>query len=601
MSDKKNEFEQYSEQFQDMTAEFQKMAFDFLEQQNTEKSHIEHDPMHIGETLLKLSRHYAAHPEQLIEKQLGLWQDYMTLWQNSARRISGEEIAPVIKPDAGDKRFRDAEWQENQAFDFIKQSYLLTSRWLTDSVDEIYPREGHEKTKMRFFTRQFIEAISPTNFALTNPEVIRETVESQGQNLVKGFENIIRDYDMDKGRFTVTMTDNMKFEPGRNVASTPGKVIYRNELIELIQYNPTTERQYKRPLLIVPPWINKFYILDLRPENSLVKWLTDKGYSVFIISWRNPDQSMAEISLSDYMTLGPLKAMEIVRKATGETKINTVGYCIGGTLLSCTLAYLAAHDRLKKQVGCSTFLVTQVDFSEAGELKIFVDDGQIADMESTMAKQGYLDGSTMANTFNMLRANDLIWSFVINNYLKGKEPFPFDLLYWNADNTRLTRACHSQYLRDMYLHNNLVKPGAITLKDTPLDLGKITIPTYIQAAETDHICPWKSVYKDTWNFAGPKRFMLAGSGHIAGVVNPPSAKKYNHWLNDKLPRDPEEWKNSATSKVGSWWDDWHKWLSRKSGPKVAARFPGEGNGEGDGEGDIEILEDAPGSYVKVRY
>ena len=593
MSEKKSDIEQISENMAEMTAEFQKMAQDFMKSQNSQTSDIETDPMHIGETLLELTKYYSVHPEQLIEKQMTLWQDYMTLWQNTSRKMMGDDtVEPTIKPAKGDKRFKDDDWEENQIFDFIKQSYLLTSRFLAGAADDINPEGGHEKDKMNFFTRQFIEAMSPTNFALTNPEVIRATIDSKGQNLVRGLENIIRDYDPESGKFTISMTDNKEFELGRNVGTTPGKVIYRNALIELIQYNPTTEKQYKKPLLIVPPWINKFYILDLRPENSLVKWLTNKGYSVFIISWRNPDKSMADMGLEDYMNLGTLAAIDAVKKATGEKKINTVGYCIGGTMLSCTLAHLAAKDDLD-QIGCSTFLVTQVDFSEAGELTIFVDEKQMADMKQNMEKDGYLDGKTMANTFNMLRSSDLIWSFVINNYMKGEDPFPFDLLYWNGDNTRLTRACHLQYLDDMYLKNNLVKPGAITLNGTPLDLTKITIPTYIQAAHSDHICPWKSVYKDTWHFSGPKRFMLAGSGHIAGVVNPPSAKKYNHWLNDDLPRDADKWLEGATSKPGSWWNDWHKWLGRKSGPKVAARTPGDGA--------LEILEDAPGSYVKTRY
>ncbi len=597
MSEEKTNTEQFPEDFMEnfseMATEFQKMAHDFMDQQKKYTSDIETDPMHIGETLIELTKYYSSNPEKLIEKQTHLWQDYMTLWQNSSRKMMGDEsVSPIIEPQKGDKRFKDSEWQENHIFDFIKQSYLLSAKSLADAANEIHPEEGHEKAKMNFFTRQFIEAMSPTNFALSNPEVIRETIESNGQNLVKGFENIIRDYDTETGKFTISMTDNDKFSPGKNVAATPGKVIYRNELIELIQYTPTTEKQYKKPLLIVPPWINKFYILDLRPENSLVRWLTDKGYNVFIISWRNPDASMSEIGMEDYMKLGTLSAMEMVRQATGEKVINTVGYCIGGTMLSCTLAHLAAKEELD-QIGCSTFLVTQVDFSEAGELTLFVDDDQLEDMKVNLEKNGFLDGKTMSNTFNMLRSNDLIWSFVINNYMKGQDPFPFDLLYWNGDNTRLTRACHSQYLDDMYLNNNLVKPGAITLNDTPLDLRKIDIPTYIQAAHTDHICPWKSVYKDTWNFSGPKRFMLAGSGHIAGVVNPPSAKKYNHWLNDELPHDADEWLDGATSVVGSWWDDWHKWLSKKSGPKVKARDPLNGP--------LDIIEDAPGSYVKIRY
>tara|TARA_R110002073_G_scaffold144889_11_gene297041 strand:- start:26370 stop:28151 length:1782 start_codon:yes stop_codon:yes gene_type:complete len=593
MSEDKSDLDQFSENLREMTAEFHKMAHDFFEAQNDQKSDLESDPMHIGETLIELSKYYTAHPEKLIEKQMTLWQDYMTLWQNASRKMLGDtDVEPAITPAPDDRRFTDQEWQENQTFDFIKQSYLLTARWLNDAVDEIHPVNGHEKDKLKFFTRQFIEAMSPTNFALTNPEVLRETVESKGQNLIKGFENVLRDYDAETGKFTVSMTDNMKFEPGRNVAATPGKVIYRNELIELIQYTPTTEKQYKKPLLIVPPWINKFYILDLRPQNSLVKWLTDKGYSVFIISWRNPDASMADLDMSDYMRLGTLSAIDQVKQATGEKQINTVGYCIGGTMLSCTLAHLAAKGDLG-QIGCSTFLVTQTDFSEAGELTIFVDEKQLADMEQMMARDGYLDGRTMSNTFNMLRANDLIWSFVINNYMKGKDPFPFDLLYWNGDNTRLTRACHSQYLQEMYLNNNLVKPNTVVMNDTPLDLTKVDIPTYIQAAETDHICPWKSVYKNTWSFSGPKKFMLAGSGHIAGVVNPPSAKKYNHWQNEDVPHDPEDWLAGATSHVGSWWEDWHKWLRSKSGAKVAARIPGDGP--------LDVIEDAPGSYVKVRY
>jgi len=597
MNDKKPKSEQLSDNIAEnisaMTAEFQKMAHDFMDMQKAQTSHIENDPMHISETLIELTKFYSAHPEKLIEKQMSLWQDYMSLWQNASRKMLGDDgITPTISPQEGDKRFNDKEWQENHIYDFIKQSYLLSARSIADAAEAIHPEGGHEQDKINFFTRQFIEAMSPTNFALSNPEVIRATIESKGQNLVKGFENILRDYDPETGKLTVLMTDNEKFELGRNVATTPGKVIYRNDLIELIQYTPTTKKQYKKPLLIVPPWINKFYILDLRPENSLVKWLTDKGYSVFIISWRNPDARMAEVGLSDYMRLGTLSAIDVVKKATGEEQLNTVGYCIGGTMLSCTLAHLAAKKQLD-QISCSTFLVTQVDFSEAGELSIFVDDDQLKDMEQNLEKNGFLDGQTMANTFNMLRSNDLIWSFVINNYMKGQDPFPFDLLYWNGDNTRLTRACHRQYLHDMYLNNNLVKPGAVTLNDTPIDLTKIDIPTYIQAAHTDHICPWKSVYKDTWNFSGPKRFMLAGSGHIAGVVNPPSAKKYNHWLNDELPHDPQEWFDGAVSKTGSWWEDWHQWLSQKSGPKVDARDPVDGP--------LDIIEDAPGRYVKIRY
>lgn len=592
MENSTTELDQLKENMLNYTSQFQKLARDFLENQQQNHPDLNIDPLNIGASLLEMSDSFSQKPEEFMEKQMNLWQDYMALWQNAALKMAGEDVEALITPEKGDRRFADKEWQENQIFDFIKQSYLLTSRWVKDIADNANVTDEHDARKFKFYTDQFLDAMSPTNFALTNPTVIRETIEQQGQNLLQGFENIIRDINPENGELRISMTDEQAFEAGRNVASTPGKVVYQNELIQLIQYSPTTEKAFATPLLIVPPWINKFYILDLRPENSLVKWLTDKGYTTFIISWRNPDEGMRHLSLDDYMRLGPLSAMEAIKDATGEEQINTVGYCIGGTLLSCTLAHLGAKGELDR-IKSSTFLVTQVDFSEAGELSLFIDDKQFAMMSDMMEKAGYLDGKVMSQTFNMLRSNDLIWSFIINNYMLGRAPFPFDLLYWNSDCTRLTQASHTQYLKEMYLENNLVKPGKITMNGTPLDLGKITIPTYVQAGETDHICPWKSVYKDTQNFAGKTRFMLAGSGHIAGVVNPPSAKKYYHWVNEGIADSPDEWLESAEQVTGSWWNDWHKWLKAKSGKKVAVRIPGDAK--------LDIIEDAPGSYVKVRY
>ncbi|WP_417317715.1 PHA/PHB synthase family protein [Emcibacter sp.] len=587
------DMEQFTDNMKAYAEKFQKLASDFLEKQKEHPSSADPDPLNLSGAMMEMTKYFAENPEQIVEKQVNLWKDYMKLWQSTAQKMVGEQnVEPVVRPDKEDRRFKDKDWEENQVFDYIKQSYLLTSKWIEDLVNENPIADSHEGRKLKFFARQFIDAISPTNFAMTNPEVIRETIEKNGKNLLAGLENIAKDINPETGEFRIRMTDETAFEPGRNVASTPGKVVYQNELIQLIQYEPTTEKVYKTPILVTPPWINKFYILDLRPENSLIRWLVEKGYTVFVISWKNPDKSMAELDFDDYMTLGPLSALGAIEDATGEKSVNAIGYCIGGTLLACTLAFLGAKNSIDR-VKSATFLVTQVDFSESGELQLFVDQRQLAAMEKMMMEKGYLDGSTMAQTFNMLRSNDLIWSFVINNYLLGRDPFPFDLLYWNSDSTRLTRACHTQYLKEMYLENNLVKPGKLVLHDTPIDLSNITIPTYIQAAQTDHICPWKSVYKATQQFSGKRRFMLAGSGHIAGVVNPPSAKKYNHWVNKETPESPDVWLEQSEEHPGSWWSDWHKWLKGKSGKKVPARIPGDGK--------LDVIEDAPGSYVKIRY
>lgn len=582
----------FTENWLKIATRSQQLIGDFLQHNESFMKEAQLDPLNLSRAFLDMTNRLMANPQKFVESQVSLWQDYMKLWQSASLRALGHDTAPVIEPEKGDKRFRDKEWTENQVFDFIKQSYLLSSRWLRNTVAQTEGLDEHEAKKLDFYTRQFIDALSPTNFALTNPEVLKKTIETGGENLVKGLENLLADLERGKGRLAIRQTDLDAFKIGENIATTPGKVVFRNELIELIQYAPTTKTVYETPLLIIPPWINKYYILDLKPENSLIKWLVDQGYTTFVISWRNVDESMAETTLDDYLLKGAVAAMDAVKKATGEEQVSVIGYCIGGTLLAATLAYLAAKGKAGR-IAAATFLVAQVDFSEAGELKLFIDEEQLAAMEKMMAEKGYHDGHAMATTFNMLRSNDLIWSFVVNNYLMGKDPFPFDLLYWNSDSTRVPRAAHEFYLREMYQKNNLVKPGGITLGGVPIDLHQVTVPTYIQAAETDHICPYPSVYKATQLYGGERRFVLAGSGHIAGVVNPPAAKKYHYYTNDTLPTTAEEWLIEATQHKGSWWPDWHHWNAPRGGQKVPARTPGDGK--------LKPLEDAPGSYVKVRY
>ena len=577
--------------FQDIAARSQKLLKDFAEKYQSE-SPPSADPMHISGAFQEFIGKMLADPSKVIAAQVELWQDYMKLWQATAQRMAGQKVEPVVEPAKGDKRFNDAAWKDEVVFDYLKQSYLLTSRWAQGTLKQVEGVDDKTARKVEFYSKQFIDAMSPSNFALTNPQVVKATVETRGENLVKGLQNLLTDLERGKGKLAIRQTDMNAFKVGENVATTPGKVIFRNDLIELIQYAPTTPDVHKVPLLIVPPWINKFYILDLKPENSFIKWSVEQGYTVFVISWVNPDEKLSRLTFEDYMNLGPLAALDAVEKATGERQVSAIGYCLGGTLMAATLAYMAARndDRI---VAC-TFFTAQVDFTEPGDLGIFIDDEQLTALEEQMTKRGYLDGGEMATTFNMLRSNDLIWSFVVSNYLMGKDPFPFDLLFWNADATRMPPGMHSYYLRNMYQKNLLIQPGGLTLDNVPIDLSKVSIPIYIQSGKEDHIAPANSVYKATQIYSGPVRFMLAGSGHIAGVVNPPRAKKYQHWLNEtgKNPPTLAEWQQGAVEHPGSWWNDWDKWLSEKSGPKVPARTPGEGG--------LPALEDAPGSYVKVR-
>ncbi len=577
--------------FKDIAERSQKLLQDFAEKYKADGPQPA-DPLRLTQTFMDFTAKMLADPNRLLQAQMELWQQYMNLWQVTAQRMMGQKVEPVVEPAKGDKRFNDPAWKDEVVFDYLKQSYLLTARWLQHTVKEVEGVDDKTSKKVDFYTRQFIDAMSPSNFAMTNPQVVKATVESKGENLLKGLQNLLTDLERGKGTLAIRQTDMKAFKVGGNVATSPGKVVYQNKVMQLLQYAPATAEVYERPLLIVPPWINKFYILDLKPENSFIKWATEQGYTVFVISWVNPDEHLTSLVFEDYMKLGPLAALDAIKQATGEDKVSAIGYCIGGTLMATTLAYMAA--RGDDRIAACTFFTAQVDFTEPGELGVFIDEDQLASVEEMMSKKGYLEGSEMATTFNMLRANDLIWSFVVNNYLMGKDPFPFDLLFWNADATRMPAAMHSYYLRNMYQKNLLVKPGGLTIDNVPIDLRKIAIPVYLQAGKDDHIAPAKSVYKATQIFSGPVRFMLAGSGHIAGVVNPPRNKKYQHWLNEtaKNPATLDEWRAGAQEFPGSWWHDWDKWLSAKSGPKVPARVPGQGG--------LPAIEDAPGSYVKVR-
>ncbi|HVS56524.1 MAG TPA: class I poly(R)-hydroxyalkanoic acid synthase, partial [Casimicrobiaceae bacterium] len=486
------------------------------------------------------------------------------------------------------------DWQEHFLFDYVKQSYLLTARWLHDAVASVEGLDQRTQKKVDFFTRQYIDALAPSNFALTNPEVFRETIATGGQNLVKGLNNLLDDIERGNGKLRISMTDSKAFELGVNIATTPGKVVFQNDLMQLIQYEPVTKKVHKRPLLIIPPWINKYYILDLREKNSLIKWCLERGLTVFVISWVNPDERLAAKDFVDYMLEGPLAAIDAIEKATGEKDVNALGYCLGGTLLAATLGHLAA--KKQPRIASASFMTTLIDFTGAGELEVFIDEEQVEALEKRMQDRGFLEGAAMANTFNMLRSNDLIWSFVINNYLMGRDPFPFDLLHWNCDSTRMPAKMHSFYLRNMYMKNALKTPNGITLADTPIDLGKVALPTYFVSAIEDHIAPWKTTYAGPPLLGGKSRFVLSGSGHIAGMINPPSARKYGYWTNETLPVDAEQWLKGAKQHEGSWWEDWILWLGPKLGGKVTAREPGKGAGKAK----EKTIESAPGSYARLR-
>ena len=571
-----------------------KVLGDFIARQAAAGKSMVTDEFGLTQAFLELAAKMLSNPYRLAETQMNLWWEYSALWQSSMLKLMGQSTTPVVEPAKSDKRFRHEDWEEHFLFDYVKQSYLIAARWLHNTVANVEGLDEHTRRKVDFFTRQYIDALAPSNFALTNPEVFRETIASGGQNLVKGLNNLLDDIERGNGQLKISMTDSKAFELGVNIATTPGHVVFQNDLMQLIQYEPATAKVAKRPLLIMPPWINKYYILDLREKNSLIKWCVAQGLTVFVISWVNPDERHAAKDFVDYMLEGPLAALDAIEKVTGEKDANVLGYCLGGTLLAAALGHLAA--KKDKRIVSASFMTSLIDFTGAGELEVFIDEEQVSSLERKMSERGYLEGSHMANTFNMLRSNDLIWSFVINNYLMGRDPFPFDLLHWNQDSTRMPAKMHSFYLRNMYMRNKLREPGGISLAGTPIDVSKVAVPAYFVSAIEDHIAPWKTTYAGTQLLGGKSRFVLSGSGHIAGMINPPEASKYGYWTNDKLPATAEEWFEGAKQHHGSWWKDWLDWLQPQLGPQVAAREVGKAGGKAR----ARVIEAAPGSYARQR-
>jgi polyhydroxyalkanoate synthase subunit PhaC len=551
---------------------------------------LTNDVTDVVRTVGQVAEYWLSDPKRALELQTNLGRAYLDLWAGAVKRMAGEQTEPVATPEPRDKRFADPEWTQNQFFDFLKQAYLLTANWADHLVKDAEGIDDHTRAKAGFYVKQIANAISPSNFVLTNPELLRETLTSNAENLVRGMHMLGEDIKAGHGNLRIRQSDPNLFEVGKNLALTPGKVVYQNDLIQLIQYEATTKEVLKVPLLIVPPWINKFYILDLTPEKSFIKWCVDQGITVFVVSWVNPDAHLAGKSFEEYMREGIIAALDAVKDATGEDKVNAIGYCVGGTLLAITLAYLAA--KKQDRALSATFFAAQVDFTYAGDLLVFVDEERIKNLEEHMKKQGYLEASSMANAFNLLRSNDLIWPYVVNNYLRGKKPFAFDILFWNSDATRMPAANHSFYLRNCYLDNRFTK-GEMEIAGVHLDLRQVKVPVYNLATREDHIAPAKSVLFGSQYFGGPVKFVLAGSGHIAGVVNPPGKPKYQYWIGGKpAGSDVDKWVTTAKEHAGSWWPDWLEWLKAQSSEMVPARKIGGGK--------LKAIEDAPGSFVKVR-
>jgi polyhydroxyalkanoate synthase subunit PhaC len=544
----------------------------------------------VVKTFTSVAEYWLSDTSRSSDLQTKLAKDYLDLWGSAARRMAGQDAPPAITPSPRDKRFADPEWKSNQFFDFVMQLYLLTTKWAQELVHNADGLDPQTRRKAEFYMQQLTNALSPSNFVLTNPEVLRETMASSGENLARGLTMLAEDIAAGHGTLKIRQSDPDNLVVGVNMATTPGKVIYQNEMMQLIQYAPTTETVLRTPLLIIPPWINKFYILDLKPEKSYIKWCVDQGITVFVISWVNPDKRLGNKSWEDYMKEGPLTAMDVIEKVTGEMKVHTAGYCVGGTMLATTLAWLA--EKRRQRVASATFFAAQVDFTHAGDLLVFVDEEQISSLERDMKASGVLEGSKMAMAFNMLRSNDLIWSYVVSNYLKGKQPSAFDLLHWNSDATRMTASNHSYYLRNCYLENRL-STGTMVLDNTLLDLSKVKVPVYNLATREDHIAPAESVLYGSQFFGGPVKYVLSGSGHIAGVVNPPASNKYQYWTNDNI-RDVTvaDWLKGAVEHKGSWWPDWREWLGTLDPEEVPARSVGSDA--------LPPIEDAPGSYVRVR-
>jgi polyhydroxyalkanoate synthase subunit PhaC len=524
----------------------------------------------------------SAKPEAMLDLQRRYMQEQMQLWMRSME----PQAAGEARPSAGDKRFSAPEWNELPVFRYFRDSYLLTSKMMMQAVEDTQ-MDAATKQRMRFFMRQYLDAAAPSNYLLTNPEALKAAMESGGESLQEGLKNLLGD--MEKGR--ISMTDESAFELGRNVGTTKGAVVWENELIQLIQYEPLTAKVFELPLVMIPPCINKFYIMDLQPENSLVRFAVAQGHTVFMVSWRNVKKEQSKLTWDDYIQEGVIAALDNVMRITGEPKINALGFCIGGTLLSSALAVLERKG--SKPVESLTLLTTLLDFTDAGEIRVYIDKNFVEKREKQLRKGGIVPGGELAGAFSSLRANDLVWSYVVNNYLKGKQPPAFDLLFWNADATNLPGPMYSYYLRNTYEDNKLRTPDALTMCGVPVSLKRVKLPTFVFAAREDHIVPWRGGYESARTLGGKVRFVLGASGHIAGTINPPVQKKRSYWLNDKLAADPEKWLAQAEEVPGSWWSDWSRWVKPHGGKLVAARAKL-------GDGRKKPIEPAPGRYAKER-
>ncbi|MCU0883195.1 MAG: class I poly(R)-hydroxyalkanoic acid synthase [Hyphomonadaceae bacterium] len=587
--------ERLSQRLTAVTVESQKLGLGALAQAETASSRpVRPDPYGLTPYFAEVATRLAADPEKLVAAQMSFASGLSQIWMDAMKGVMGEDVPPAPK----DKRFADPDWSAMPVFDIMRRVYLHTSGWMNGLIDSVDGVDDLTRRKARFFTEQLSDAVSPSNFLMTNPVALREMILSEGVSVERGMANLQRDLARGHGRLNVTQVDGTPFKVGETVAVTPGKVVWRCELFELLQYNPTTDTVLEVPLLIFPPWINKFYILDLREDNSMIRWLTGQGHTVFVVSWVNPGPELATKTFQDYSVDGTREAITQVLAATGTRKVNAVGYCIGGTLLASTMCAMAEQG--DERINTVTFFASQQDFIEAGDLRVFTDDAALQYIRDEIdAAGGVLDAAVMAETFNFLRANDLVWSFHVNNYLLGKDPKPFDLLFWNSDQTRMPRDLHLYYLDTFYRQNGLTE-GKVQIDGITCDLSKVTVPVYMQSSQADHIAPYRSIFRGARQFGGPVRMIMAGSGHIAGVVNHPDAKKYQHWLPAAAPEDNaqialpatvEEWERGLSEHKGSWWPDWHKWLAARSGGQVPARVPGDGA--------LPVLGDAPGDYVKV--
>ncbi len=584
-----NAYEQAQPLFEDYAKKYSSPETYKMDMSKMDMKSINFDPMNIKQAYLDFIKEITSDPQAMIERQKDFMQDWFALWQGSVAKFMKQDASQFTtkRPIKADKRFRAPEWEEEALFDFMKNSYLLVSDYVDNTIKSSKDLSTRDKDKLAFYAKSLSDTMCPANFAMTNPTVIQETIKTGGENLINGFANILGDLKRGNGELAISTTQHDKFEVGKNLAVTPGSVVFQNEMFQLIQYTPTTKNVLKTPMLVVPPWINKYYILDLAPGKSYVEWLVEQGHTVFLMSWVNPDGSYADKTFSSYINDGVITAIDQVCKITKEEKINTVSYCIGGTLLATTLAYLTST-RKEVPVASATFLTTMLDFEKAGEILLFVDDKQIESIEKKMEETGYLDGKDLKKSFTALNANDLKWSFVVNNYLMGKEPFAFDLLYWNDDPTNMPKEMHSFYLRNMYSKNKLIEKGGISINGVDIDLSKIKVPCHFVSTINDHIAPWVATYDSSHYLGGDVTFTLAGSGHIAGIINPPAKKKYGYWTNAKSPKSHEEWLKNASEHDGSWWPHWQKWAEKFSDGKVTARKVAKG------------IEAAPGSYVTAK-